>query len=208
MRRKKRSIGLGIAIALWATAAFGGTIWMVEYMGTAGASASAPATWPKDSTVPFDRTLPTLVMVVHPKCACSRASLGELSRLMSRVRGRVRGHVVFVKPDGVSEDWEKTDLAEEAMTIPDVDVIVDPGGVEAHRLGALTSGQTYLYAPSGELLFSGGITPSRGHHGDNAGSSRISAIVLSNDRKPAPPTHVYGCDILDPAKAGADVPQR
>jgi hypothetical protein len=206
MRRKRRNVGLAIGLVLWATGAFGGTIWMIEYMGTAGASANAPAAWPATSPLPRDPALPTLVMVVHPKCACSRASLGELSRLMTRIRGRVRAHVVFVRPDGVADDWEKTDLFDEAMTVPDTDVVVDPGGVEARRFGALTSGQTYLYAPSGELLFSGGITPSRGHYGDNAGSSRISAIVLSRDLRPSPSTHVYGCDIEDPATA--NLPRR
>jgi hypothetical protein len=38
----------------------------------------------------------------------------------------------------------------------------DAEGVEMHRFGALTSGQTLVYDAAGRLLFSGGITASRG----------------------------------------------
>jgi hypothetical protein len=55
-----------------------------------------------------------------------------------------------------------------------------------------------LYSPNGELLFSGGITGSRGHAGQNPGEDAVIALV--NGRSlPLTHAHVYGCDLFDPA---------
>jgi hypothetical protein len=75
--------------------------------------------------------------------------------------------------------------------------LCDEDGFEAKRFGAKTSGQVVLYAPKGALLFSGGITVSRGHQGSNPGlESLITCLTQSNpDRTPWP---VFGCLLLDP----------
>jgi hypothetical protein len=63
------------------------------------------------------------------------------------------------------------------------------------RFGALTSGHTVVYDPSGRLLFSGGITSARGHAGENMGSELILAQLA---RKTNPQTHaVFGCPLAD-----------
>jgi hypothetical protein len=133
-----------------------------------------------------------LVMAVHPYCPCSRASLGELALLMTRLHGRISACVLFYKPQGFSEAWEKTDLWQSAAAIPGVAVLRDEGGLEAFRFGALTSGQTMVYDVSGSLLFSGGITSSRGHLGDNAGFEAIVSSVL-HGREERASTPVFGC---------------
>jgi hypothetical protein len=123
-------------------------------------------------------------MLAHPKCPCTRASIGELAAIMAHCQGRLNAYVLFMKPEGFTEDWEKTDLWQSASQIPDVQVISDPSGEEARRFSAVTSGQTLLYDLKGELLFSGGITPSRGHSGDNAGKSAIVSIINREIRIP------------------------
>jgi len=45
-------------------------------------------------------------------------------------------YVLFLKPDGFSDDWEKSDLWQSAATIPGVTVIPDDDGNEARRFGA------------------------------------------------------------------------
>ena len=49
-------------------------------------------------------------MLTHPHCPCSRASIGELARLMAQAQGRVTAYVLFIKPAGSPEDWENSDL--------------------------------------------------------------------------------------------------
>lgn len=112
-------------------------------------------------------------MLVHPRCSCSHASIGELAVLMAQAPMRPQTYVLFLKPGQFPHDWEKSPLWHRAASIPNVTVIRDDDGLEAARFGAATSGQTMLYDANGRLLFSGGITGSRGHAGDNAGARRF-----------------------------------
>jgi len=106
----------------------------------------------------------------------------------------VTAYVLFVKPAGSSSNWEKTDLWQSAAKIPDVNVLVDDNGAESHRFNSLTSGQTALYDVTGSLLFSGGITASRGHSGDNVGQSTIVSL-LNDGEAERTVTSVFGCPL-------------
>ena len=113
---------------------------------------------------------------------------------MAQTEGRVTAYAIFLKPSGSSDDWERTDLWQSAASIPGVSVVVDDDGAEAHRFHAMTSGQTALYDVDGRLLFSGGITGSRGHSGDNAGRSAIVSLLNSGDAERTE-TSVFGCSL-------------
>jgi hypothetical protein len=144
-----------------------------------------------------------MVMFLHPYCPCSRASLEELNRLLVQCRGTLSAHVLFVRPKGVSDDWAKTGLCKVAASIPGVQVGFDPNGDEANRFGAESSGCVVLYSPKGELLFSGGITGSRSHVGENPGEDAV--IALANGEPAAlNHTHVYGCTLLDNSENGTN----
>ena len=138
----------------------------------------------------------TLVMIVHPRCPCSRASLAELAQLMARCRDRVSATVVFVRYAGVSNHWVRSGTWQQASAIPGVRVLADTDGEIAHRFGAYTSGQTYLYDAHGRLLFSGGLTGARGHEGDNAGLSAALARLRGHSFSLAR-TSVFGCPLFD-----------
>jgi hypothetical protein len=175
-------VGAGLA-ALW------------QYASTPGRSEAVAEQWPVESDVSRDSRLPTLVMFAHPKCPCSRASIGELARLMVHVHGRVALEVVFYRPAGVESGWEHTDLWNAAALIPGVRLRADDDGVEARRFGALTSGHTFLYDFRGRLLFSGAITAARGLSGDNPGSTAIAALV--NGQMATSRTATFGCFLRD-----------
>jgi hypothetical protein len=192
-----------VGVAWIATVAFGLTrLW--TYESTPDAPARAPAAWPADTRVARAAGLPTLVLFAHPRCPCSRATLGELAKLMTECRGRLTATVLVLRPSGMASGWERTDLWYSAARIPGVSVITDPGGVESRRFGAATSGQVVLYGANGTLLFAGGITESRGHEGDNAGQSAVTSLVLgSTSSAPAHPVHtpVYGCPLFNESSA-------
>ena len=175
-------IGAGIA-ALW------------NYESTPGAAALTPDLWPAASRLAPAADRATLVMLAHPHCPCTRASIGELARLMTQARGRVTAYVLFVKPRGFSDGWARTDLWESAAAIPGVTPVLDDGGAEAGLFHAATSGQTVLYDAAGNLLFSGGITAARGHAGDNAGRTAVVSL-LTSDAAEERGTPVFGCPLF------------
>src|SRR5436853_438090 len=129
---------------------------LCSYENTPGVAATPPERWPAESRIQRAPDGATLVMLVHPHCPCTRASLGELASLMARCQGHLRAYVLFLKPPGFSDDWERTDLWQSVTGIPGVYAVVDDGGTEASRFHAATSGQIILYDADGRLLFSGG----------------------------------------------------
>ncbi|HTN03085.1 MAG TPA: hypothetical protein VL132_14455, partial [Planctomycetaceae bacterium] len=52
--------------------------------------------WPADSQLPRVPGRPMVVVFLHPRCPCSRATLEELSRLMTRIADRASVLAVFL----------------------------------------------------------------------------------------------------------------
>ena len=194
--RRKTSVGIIIAFVLWLAVVGGGTIEMTRYSNSPGSTGQAPARWPADSQIPLDASRPTLIMFAHPRCPCTRASLGELAMLLAQFPRKINAHVVFLKPSDTVANWEKSDLWRTASSIPDVTVYTDNAGTEARRFHAETSGQTLLYDRSGALQFQGGITLARGHGGDNPGRTALQDL-LREGRPSRVTTPVFGCSLED-----------
>ena len=148
--------------ATWVAAlAFGGQT-LFRYETTPGRIGTVASNWPGVSLVPRPTDKPTLLMLAHPHCPCSRASVGELAQIMAHAVGKVNAYVLFVKPAGAGADWDDTDLRRSVAAIPGVMILTDEHGVEAAKFGAKTSGHTLVFGADGTLIFSGGITASRG----------------------------------------------
>ena len=200
MMKAKPKIILTLLLGLtWvATAVFGGHA-LLKYENSPGKVGQVASSWPPNSPVQLANDRPTLVMVAHPQCPCTRASMNELAQAMARIQGKVRAYVLFYTPRGSGADWQNTDLRRTAAQIPGVTVLSDVDGAEAQRLGAETSGHTFVFDPSGRLLFNGGITASRGHAGDNAGESAIVSLI--NDHSSVrSQTLVFGCSLKNPSR--------
>ena len=182
---------LGLA---WLTAVVLGSGVLLVYDYSPGMDRAVPKIWPAQTQIPRANNLPALVLFAHPKCPCTRASIGELATLMARCQGKVNAQVIFVRPKGTKESWTRTDLWQTARSIPGVKVFSDEEAVEARRFNASTSGHVVLYDPQGHLMFSGGITAARGHAGDNVG--RFAVTELLHRRTAAHgATPVFGCSL-------------
>ena len=191
---------LAAVLAAWAVAAVTGTAILWAYEARPGAVAPLPSEWPAGSRLAPDPMRHVLVLTLNPRCPCSRATLRELDRLVARGRDRLGVVVIFAGPAA-----EGGDLWRAAADIPGLRLVVDPDGREANLFGAATSGHAALYGPNGRLRFRGGITPSRGHSGDNAGADAVLAALgvvgaggpsAAHDAPgPAAAAPAYGCPI-------------
>lgn len=199
-----RSIGpFGLFLAgLWGLAVCVGMGILVDYQTRPGEAATAPHRWPEASRIPRPSGRHQLLVFAHPRCPCTRASIRELALIMARCRDRLNAHVLFLLPSEFERDWAKSDLWRSAASIPGVTAQLDEGGAEARRFKAATSGHTVLYDGAGRLLFSGGITGSRGHSGDNVGRSSIVSQLndgasRSTRRSQPDECSVYGCPLFN-----------
>jgi hypothetical protein len=191
----------GIFGFVWIVAVAGGLQTLMSYESSPGTVGDIGAAWPAKSKISPPTNSPVLIMLAHPRCPCTQASVGELAKIMAQVQGKVSAYVLFLKPGTTPSGWEDTDLRRAAAKIPGVTVVPDVDGIEARKFGAETSGHTFLYDRHGSLLFSGGITGSRGHSGDNAGENAIVSLVNDHHSLLAN-TFVFGCSLVDKVREG------
>lgn len=187
-----------LAVALlWMLAVGLGMTRLLEYENTAAPGGVVASRWPESSNLARRAGHPTLVMLAHPRCPCTRATLGELEFIAAQTQGLLDLHVVFLQSKAF--DY-RSDLWRTAVALPGANVSVDPDGVEIRRFGALASGHVLLYSGDGTLVFSGGITSSRGHAGANTGRDAVITLARQG-RAGVSHTPVFGCALHDRAAA-------
>ncbi len=194
-KKNSRSFWI-LLLGAWGVPVGCGIILLGLHDATPGVIGKTPRTWPADTRIPLDRTLPTLIVFAHPKCPCLAASLEELDRIAAKTHGELRIIVMLYRPRSSADSWTRTAHRRRAAAIPGVDVRIDPDGIEARRFGAATSGHVALFNRNGSRLYFGGITASRGHSGDNPGCDAVVKAALDGGiAETFQP--VFGCPIYD-----------
>jgi hypothetical protein len=195
-RRKLEKRLFAAGVAVWLAAGCVGFWFLWNYKMTPGPVESTPTVWPAGSAIQRQAGVPTVAMFAHPLCPCTRASIAELGDLVQRA-GPVTVHLVMLRPDGAGPEWNDGVLTA-AASIPGLSRVEDRNGVEARRFGAHTSGHVVIYGASGELIFSGGITGSRGHVGDNTSLARALSALAGRPGGAPETCPVYGCCLREP----------
>jgi hypothetical protein len=192
-----KSVLLAVGLVAWTALVATGFGWLALYESRPGSIGAAAPDWPLSSGLVRDPERWTLLMFVHPRCPCSRASLQELAEVLSENSNRVRAYVVCCIPRGAPPGWAEAATWREASAMKNVEVYCDENDRERSHFGAETSGCVMLYDPKGRLLYSGGITRARGHTGSNAGRSTIESL-FRGDSPSVRDGPVFGCPLLDP----------
>jgi hypothetical protein len=203
--RAPSRVWLCAVLGVWAVAVSGYWSWLAVYSHTPGQLHAPPPLRPVSLSFATAGSRHLVVMAIHPKCPCSRSSIGELGRLLSTFHDTLVCVVLVYQPDAAGNDWLATDLVASVKQLPHTEVVVDVDGREALQLGMTTSGAVILYSPQGILQYWGGITAARGHFGDNLGSDAIAAALCGE-----PAAHssqpVYGCRLQSvPIRAKVDM---
>ena len=197
-----RSIALAAALLVWCIAIVGGAFVMFGYASTPGADARAPLQWPNPSLLEREPDAFTLLFFAHPHCPCTNASFEQLLRVLASARLPLDCHAIFTIPESTEDEWEEGALLRKVEAVSQITVRRDHFASESRRFGVATSGHVLLYTPDGRLLYSGGITATRGHEGDNLGAQAIveylSGMEPSTSHMP-----VFGCPLFDDAQPGS-----
>jgi len=192
-RVKDRSV---FQLAAWGVVVVSGILYLGAYAAHPGDEGAPPVRWPAGSRIELDGRRPALVIFLHPRCICSRASLEELAYIMDRCRSRVGVHALLLGTP-LLDRWGPSEIEQDLAGLADVEVYRDPGGAEARRFRVATSGHVLVYDGRGRLIFSGGITAARGHSGDNYGRAAVLDRILNPEggRSGSP---VFGCPLTTP----------
>jgi hypothetical protein len=194
MRRRVLLTGaLALAGAIWAATVAAAYQAIHRFETTPGQAAAARKSWPAATHLARTPGAWSLVMLVHPHCSCSRASIGELAAIVEKAPRDLQTSVLIYRPHDAAPGWEQTDVYASARRLRNAHVVVDVDGVEAAAFGGYTSGQTFLYDAGGQLRFAGGITSLRGHAGINRGRTDVLSIATKHAGNGSHP--VFGCAI-------------
>lgn len=182
-------------LLIWLIIVIAGIMSLVVYSSSPGRSSRVGRFWPTGTSIKREQHQASLVLFLHPHCACSHASLNELARLLAECQTAVTVQTVLYCPAGKQEQWVYTNLSQHARRLSDVPPIIDHNGREAQQFGVTTSGHVLLFSPAGERIYSGGLTSSRSHEGNNRGRQAITRLLngipTNNSEYP-----VFGCEIL------------
>jgi len=183
-----------ISLVAWVGALGFGLRTLLLFSNTPGTQASPPSLFPGDSPIRLSHDRASLLVFIHPQCACSGATLSELEQFLTCCGKQVETTIFVYQPSSIPREWveSQSGLWPTVRRLPGTRVVRDLDAVTARLFGAHISGQTLLYDVNGRLAFSGGITASRGHSGDNDGREALTAIV--GNRVPRHRhTPVFGC---------------
>jgi len=181
-------------LGAWLTVVALGFYWLDQRQFTPGTRGVEAPVWPVESTLQRSSGQPTLVLALHPRCPCSRATLQVLTQLLARYPGQATAKVLVCVPEQGWEDGQDALADCRTMLPPAAEVVIDPQGREARRFGAATSGHIFLYGADGRLVFSGGITRGRGQNGDSPGSVALGDRLQGSSTSPMY-LEVFGCPL-------------
>ncbi len=181
----------GVIILGWLGLVAGGFGALIRYEAAPGPKTSAPAQLSHLS--PNHR--PSLILALHPKCPCSRATVGELEKILARAKSPFSITILAFKPKAEPDSWIQSSTLR-ALSKMGAEIVTDTDGARAEKLGLATSGQFLLYSVDGQLLFNGGITAGRGHSGDNVAEDALLNL-LNGHPAPLASAPVFGCTISD-----------
>jgi hypothetical protein len=200
----KFSTWIKICVVLsWVGAVFWVMSLIGRYEGTPGEAATVPTQWPQNCSIKPNPAKQTLLFFLHPRCACSLASMQEFkhalqhfARTANLSSENIDINCVFTCPDTNYTEWTNTVLVNRAREIPDATIRFDRNGTIINQFHVTTSGHVLLYSKNGKLMYSGGVTLARGHEGNNknreAFENAMSDSTTSSDECP-----VFGCKLLD-----------
>ena len=128
------------ATSLWALAVAIGLYALELHGASPGRSGVAVGRWPARSRIHLASGRPTMVVAVHPLCPCTRATVSELARLLTRCAGQVEVYLLIFVPERAGHGWGPTAGLRRLAAMPGVHLLDDPAGEEADCFGARTSG--------------------------------------------------------------------
>lgn len=176
-----------------------GFVTLTDYSSRPAPHTDVLAELPADvhfETSQADKNSPTILLFYHPKCPCTLASARCLARLASRFNGSPNFYAYAYCPAEEPDTWIASSTTDELRTINNVTIFPDRNAEKCKQFGVRISGHILVYNSAGKLVFSGGITPYRGHEG---GSMAAMDFIQHANGKVLEPScwPTFGCSILD-----------
>lgn len=95
-RSAKQPLWLWALAGVWIVCVVGGLSVLWAYDNTPGGAAVSPERWPTETRLARTADRPTLILLAHPQCPCTRTSLAELAEVLARADTLPKTYVLFL----------------------------------------------------------------------------------------------------------------
>lgn len=193
MKKKSVSTKVFVLIFVWIAVCLSILYLLAEYSSLKGVRGINPNKFPVEGNINFIEDKFNLLFFVHPKCPCTLASFNELKKITSRISKPYVTKVIFSIPEGFSNDWAKESrLYKNASFLGEKNLVLDKDEFNSKLFNIKTSGHLLIYNSKRELIYSGGVTGSRAHEGDNLYSDNALKAIETNSSQEG---EVFGCPV-------------
>ncbi len=192
-----------VVMLAWASVLAVGMTMLHAHGARPGDPGSRRGRWPIDSTISRVADWPIILVFLDPRCPCARATIAELEIILASSGNQAMTRIVLVGSPEQGAAWVDDGTWANLVKLPGVELLRDDQGLEAKRFGVATSGQVLVFHHDGELVFQGGITPSRGHQGANYGREAVIGLILG-EKVSVSSFPVFGC----PLEKGVGIGER
>src|SRR4051812_23804728 len=114
-------------------AAFGYAI-LLRYSFANGNASPAPRIIPSSLAASSPPGRPQLFVALHPRCPCSRATVRELAKILTRTAFTAQTTVLMYRPEKETDSWMEGPLLRECRRM-NCQIRADPKGALAASLG-------------------------------------------------------------------------
>ncbi len=136
----------------------------------------------------------TLILSIHPHCPCTMATARTVERLATSFHDSIEVVAYVYCPNDADPSWADSVITQVLQRVPGLEIRLDRDGRASASLGAKTSGHVFFYNARGQLAFSGGITPGRGHEGPCTAAEDLMRRIAGLPGCGHWP--VFGCQII------------
>ena len=99
LSRRRSLLAWGLLGLGWALAVAAGVHTLARYEATPGRAGQPPTSWSPEGRIAAPRGAVRLLLALHPRCPCSRASVAQLARVMARCDGTLSARALVFTPD-------------------------------------------------------------------------------------------------------------
>ncbi|QEG20794.1 hypothetical protein [Mariniblastus fucicola] len=176
------------------TVSLAGFAVLVDYSSRPGPVAPTPRQFPAQAFPDREKGTPTIVVAYHPKCPCTFATVRCLERLRTEFRCKPNLIAYAYRPESAPDSWIESSST--AILRKFEGTVIDPDAEASvsRQFGARVSGHVFVYDGNDKLVFSGGITPGRGHEGYCEASLQfvrsVNGATTESTQWP-----IFGCEI-------------
>lgn len=192
--RRSQNLKLGLLAFLWLATMASALFFVLQKNADGQIPQQSPKEWPTQTALHKSQGF-DLIFILHPGCECSAASLSELERVLKSTSAKVKVHALFTVDENLTLNPYESNLWIKAQALG-LNPRIDKKGVEAALFQAQTSGTVLLYNSANKLVFSGGITASRGHEGPNAAADALlEQLNTAAQNSTLLSSVVFGCHV-------------